>query len=1155
MTRDLRQAASCQLFFSLMLMSLGVLPSMAETPEPKKPATSPHEAIEAADGPAVHLQSVSTQAIDDLRQRCLAAEAQADEAQTDESRTEALEYCDKAAGKLTEAKKLSTAIEALKAELEQARTANDKPPKPADIGPSGKAPDAAISIDQLRSRVTELGQELTIAREKADKIAGEIKRRAERRKALPELLARNREQLDKPIELPKMPVEGGGSLLAEAKQLYHLARREYLTVESQWLEQENLTYESTSRWWLARRDAAEKQLQTKSELLKTVKEQVADANRLDAEQQAKAARIAAINAHPAVKSAAAINAELADHNEQLVARMRELAERLTQAKELGQTMKNRLADVTKRASTVHQSAAIGTMLRTQQDQLPKLSGYRERLAQRPIEASQLGLDVYEWESLRRDCLLADQHVAQAKLRLATEFVDLPPGAEVQLRTILEARTGFLAELISNANDCLSRIEELDAAETEVVSTTQQLRDFIAEQILWVRSAPTIGLADLQHSQSFFEDISKRSEQANTLAATVTRDAKRRGHWWALALIVTCTLVIGRSRVRSQLLEAGISAAKPTATQYRPTVIAALATLFMALPVPLLAGFVGWRLSRDTETLAFATGWALMLFAAAYAMLSFVRHASRQGGLGTNHFGWDSKGLAAISRTTRSLQLLALPLLAVAVGVEIGNDASTVNSLGRLSLISALLVVGILCYRLCRPKGAFRQAIESTNQGSWPARWAKLLAPLAALGVASLIVASIAGYHYTAIQLTRRIFVSCLFVFACFALRSLLMRWLVVAYRRVAMQLAREKRQALLDAQENSSGEAPPVEIEPQVSLADINQQARKLVGLGVAMAFVLSMWFIWGDVLPALGIFNRVELWASSLTSANPDVGPTYITLGDLVISAAIFMFTWFAGRNLPGLLEIAVLQKLPLDAGARYAATAITRYGITVIGLALGMRQLGISWQSVQWLVAAMTVGLGFGLQEIFANFVSGIILLFERPARVGDTVTVGEITGTVTKIRIRATTILDWDSKELIVPNKDFVTGNLVNWTLSNPYLRVIVNVGIAYGSDTRLATKLLYQVAEENPNVLDNPEPVVIFNEFGDSSLNFELRLFVNDLTMYRRLRHELHLAIDDLFKQHHIEIAFPQCDLHVRSVPVPAIVGQSQNNEDPMDAAAA
>jgi potassium efflux system protein len=303
------------------------------------------------------------------------------------------------------------------------------------------------------------------------------------------------------------------------------------------------------------------------------------------------------------------------------------------------------------------------------------------------------------------------------------------------------------------------------------------------------------------------------------------------------------------------------------------------------------------------------------------------------------------------------------------------------------------------------------------------------------------------------------------------------------------------------------------------------------------------MWALWSDVLPALGILNRFELWTSAVV--NPGGVPEWITLADLMLAIFALALTWYAGKNVPGLLEIAVLQRLPLDAGARYAASSITRYILVVTGIVLSLRLIGIGWSSVQWLVAAMTVGLGFGLQEIFANFVSGIILLFERPARVGDTVTIGSITGTITRIRIRATTVLDWDNKELIVPNKEFVTGNLVNWTLTNPTLRLIIQVGVAYGSDTRLTTELLYRVARENPEVLDEPAPVVVFSAFGDSSLAFELRLFVSDLSTYRRLRHDLHIAIDDAFREHGIEIAFPQCDLHVRSLPAGMYANPASN----------
>jgi potassium efflux system protein len=197
----------------------------------------------------------------------------------------------------------------------------------------------------------------------------------------------------------------------------------------------------------------------------------------------------------------------------------------------------------------------------------------------------------------------------------------------------------------------------------------------------------------------------------------------------------------------------------------------------------------------------------------------------------------------------------------------------------------------------------------------------------------------------------------------------------------------------------------------------------------------------------------------------------------------------------------------------------------------------VGVQWSKLQWLVAALGVGLGFGLQEIVANFVSGIILLFERPIRVGDTVTIDDITGTVTRIRIRATTLVDWDRKEQIIPNKTFVTQDLTNWTLSDPITRVILRVGVAYGSDVDRVQSLLEEVAQANERVTDDPAPAVFCVGLGDSSINFEVRVFVRDLIDIMPLSHEIHASMAKALEDAGISIPFPQRDIHVRTLPDP------------------
>ena len=149
--------------------------------------------------------------------------------------------------------------------------------------------------------------------------------------------------------------------------------------------------------------------------------------------------------------------------------------------------------------------------------------------------------------------------------------------------------------------------------------------------------------------------------------------------------------------------------------------------------------------------------------------------------------------------------------------------------------------------------------------------------------------------------------------------------------------------------------------------------------------------------------------------------------------------------RYVPALLEIGVLTRLKIDAGARYAIATLVRYLLIGVGVALTFGALSIGWSSIQWLAAALTFGLAFGLQEIFANFISGLILLVERPIRVGDTVTVGSVQGTVARIRTRATTILDYDNREHLIPNKSLITGSVINWTLTEAVTRIVVPVGV--------------------------------------------------------------------------------------------------------------
>jgi len=288
--------------------------------------------------------------------------------------------------------------------------------------------------------------------------------------------------------------------------------------------------------------------------------------------------------------------------------------------------------------------------------------------------------------------------------------------------------------------------------------------------------------------------------------------------------------------------------------------------------------------------------------------------------------------------------------------------------------------------------------------------------------------------------------------------------------------------------------------------------------LGIAVGVVVY----WSQTFPVWAYLDTVLV-------------PPFAALSVLEVaqSGLIALVTILFVRYLPGFVELAVLRAARVEPGTRLAITTLCQYGVTAVGLALFFAVLEVDWAQFGWIAAALSVGLGFGLQEVVANFVCGLILLFERPLRVGDIVTVEGMTGTVAKIHLRATTITNWDRQEFVVPNKTLITSSLLNWTLSSAINRLLIPVGVAYGADTGHAREIMLEVATEHPLVLDEPAPMATFEQFADSSLTLYLRAYLPDLEDRLNVITEIHTAIEQRFAEAGIEIAFPQQDLHLRS----------------------
>ena len=345
----------------------------------------------------------------------------------------------------------------------------------------------------------------------------------------------------------------------------------------------------------------------------------------------------------------------------------------------------------------------------------------------------------------------------------------------------------------------------------------------------------------------------------------------------------------------------------------------------------------------------------------------------------------------------------------------------------------------------------------------------------------------------------------------------------------------------LSQQGEDEGELNPEEEELlENDPALLSDEGTKFLNALVVIGGLAGLVVVWAEVFPALGIFESVELWhQTGVIDGREAMVP--VTLADLAYALLILVVGWVAVRRIPSLLEILLRQRLHVSPASAYAATRIFQYALVTMLVIAMMSTLGGSWSQIQWAVAALSVGIGFGLQEIVANFISGLIILFEQPIRVGDVVTVGEVSGTVTKIRMRATTIRDWDRRELLVPNKEFITSRLLNWSLSDAVTRCSLQVGVAYGTDMKMALGIVRQVCREHPLILDDPQPLITFDEFGDNSLVITVRFYLGDLDNRLSTASEVRLAINEYFNEKSIVVAFPQRDVHLdASEPVPVRV---------------
>ncbi|MFT5284634.1 MAG: potassium efflux system protein [Planctomycetota bacterium] len=1033
---------------------------------------------------------------------------------------------------------------------------------------------AGVSLTELEGRFKQAQAELSVARTKVGELEKLAEYRANRKGEFPEEVTSRQAlvngTLDALAALPSDPENEARRWLLLSSLDEH---RAVLTA----LETERDTYEARRELLPLRRDRAARAVTIAERTATFLKEKV-DARRAQegdaAAQEAEQLVEDITRRFPALLEVAAINqslAELRSGENGLPRRISSAQAKLDTERALLDETNRRFRAARRRITAGGLTEGMAGTLRKDHEWLASETGLRRTSNERVKLLSNAQLEMIAIEEQRVE--LGDPTSAAeallGRLGLATPEKRLREAAHELVSKQREAQDAALDDY----SLLTSVFYEHREISTQFESAVRTYRAYIEKHILWVRSTilnPTPSL--LQVPAVTTEVIRQLSAEFNLDAVwRVVREKSGACVSFAIAILA---LFIARPLLRRKREEIGAKVRSFKTDGYFYTVRALVQTFLLALPGPFAVWFIGSMVAASPEGLLRALGGALGETAIAWLVLRVIAGLIVENGVGQSHFKWPVGSCGKVAAEFRWFEPIGVVLGLAVLFLDKQGVVAWSNSLGRLCFVLLMISLSLLLHRLLREESKIWVVHPKTgkkNFGKTHRTWSFLAAAIP-VGLATI---ALLGYYYTALQFELRLRYTIALALSLVLANAMLFRWLYMARRRLAVSQALEARARKDEGEVQVVTESgtPPVDAD-KVDIPAVDAQTRQLFKSSITVASVVGLYLVWVSVMPALQGLDRVQLLpsfevlpadadvavaviepakpievtevrqtgmvpgltSSSANSSEAGAGiPSTLTLDDLLIALVLLVLTTVATKNLPALLELSLLQRLPLDGGARYAVSTIVRYLILIVGVGAISNAIGVGWQQVQWLAAALTFGLAFGLQEIFANFVSGLIILFERPIRVGDTVTVAGIEGRVTELRMRATTIQDYDRRELLVPNKEFITGSVVNWSLSDPITRVIVPVGIAYGSDTAKAKELLMSAATGASLVLSDPPPQVVFRAFGASSLDFELRVFLPNRDIWAPATDQLHTSIDALFRSAGIVIAFPQMDVHVQPTP--------------------
>lgn len=819
-----------------------------------------------------------------------------------------------------------------------------------------------------------------------------------------------------------------------------------------------------------------------------------------------------------------VSEELLNRTEKLNALSQDNLRIKTVLDNLQQTQRN----IEEQISALQGTLVLSRIINKQQQSLPQdqmISGLSKQIADLRVRI----FDVTEFKDRVNN---PDYYILELERIEKTHF---STKERSQLTQILQERDKILSDLIKQLNNQLNLSITIELNQQQVQTISESLQSKLKQQSFWVKSNNPMDFTWFKEAFNLIglqlRDIKKTLDFSNW------RDnALPAGGLIAFLLALYLLIIKRKEKIKQYLTQINnqIKTVKTDNQWLTPKAI--FWTLILSLPSTLLflIAFVSvtYVIFRDPTPV---WPWGLKM-AAYWLYFTFMIALLRPNGMANRHFKMPQQSSENFNLILkRSVWIVAL-LVNTSIFTNLDMGVSY-DVLGQILTVSVLvLTIFIIAPAFRRAISLYQDAADKElGASTYLLTFIRVLLLLAPIALIGLIVT---GYYYTSLVLIEHL-ISSYFAFTTWLLiRNVVYRGFEVYARRLARRRLLEKRQKVLKEANTDLVEVEDSAFEAQddsLAVNDIKRQVLRMADFVLWIGLFIFFYLVWSDLLTVAYYLDGVTLWQQSVATAAGTVMES-VTLLNLLIAILILMITYVLVRNIGGLLEILLFSHVKLSQGTPYTLTTLLTYIIIAVGAGVAFSTLGMSWSKLQWLFAALSVGLGFGMQEIFANFVSGIIILFERPVRIGDVITIGEFNGTVSKIRIRATTLVDFDGKEVIVPNKAFVTERLVNWALTNTMTRVVIRVGVAYGSNLELVKSLLLQAAQESERVLKDPAPKAYFLTFGASTLDHELRVYVEQIGDRNPTVDFLNRRINELFNQNGIEIAFNQLDVNITNAEV-------------------